>query len=190
MFLCSGENKRNYIGFGFSYKWRGGVEGGQASCQLDISYICTYMTGYARSRDYVGTSQSPKKIPHIPLKNRLQPSHCEFCASYLLLQIVRNLHRTCNKRVGVCFSVGCVDWCGIFCGDWGSLCNPETLWTLSYVWIMASFYEKSMAINLFPYVWSITNQYSCSSSYPSLFSFILGLLDLSLNPLGLRTHLQ
>ena len=58
------------------------------SCRLS-----SHMTGYAGSRDNLGTPQSPQTIPNIPLKNRLRPSRKSFVWVTCYMLIVRNPHR-------------------------------------------------------------------------------------------------
>ena len=75
-----------------------------------------HVTGYAGSRDYVVTLQSPQKTPHIPLKNRLQPSRKSSLRVTCYSKSSQPAHDS-SKRVRVCFSVWCMDRCGVFCGD-------------------------------------------------------------------------
>ena len=101
-----------------------------------ITYI--HATGYAGFRDYLGTQQSPQKTQHIsthPTENRLGPSRkISVRVTYYFKEFANSLQNSC-KRVGVCFSVGCVDRCSVDssadCGP-GSLRNPETRRTPSY----------------------------------------------------------
>ena len=73
--------------------------------------ICLkHVTGYAGSRDYVGTPQSPQKTSH-------QFTHAAE------KQTPDPLAQNSCERIGVCFSVGCVDRCGVFCGDCGVFCG-------------------------------------------------------------------
>ena len=90
------------------------------------------MTGYAGSWDYVETTQFPQKTPHIPLKTVPDPSH----NSSVRVTFTSNSSQPAEnsyERVGVWFSVGYVDRVRSSAESAGSLHNPETRRTPSYV---------------------------------------------------------
>ena len=80
------------------------------------------MTGYAGSRDYVGIPQSSQKISHISThpteKIDSDPLARVLCGLLVTSNSTQPAQNSC-ERVGVCFLVGCVDRCGVFCGDCG-----------------------------------------------------------------------
>ena len=66
------------------------------------------MMGYAGSRDYVGTPQSPQKTPHMsthPTEDPLARVLCGLLVTSISSQPTQNSY----ERVVVSFSVGCVD---------------------------------------------------------------------------------
>ena len=121
------------------------------------------MTGFTGSQDYIGTLSLRRRShtnPHIPLKNRLRPSCCKFCAGCELFEVISNSHRTHNERVGVCFSVGCV---GSSSETARSLRNPETWRTPSYMYIcMICPTDNSLVLlQLLPFIYMKNqNQYN------------------------------
>ena len=75
--------------------------GSSAETDANIKLYFGYMTGYAGSRDYVGTPQSKQKTPHIsthPTEKQTPTLSQDICAGYLLLQIVRNPHRVLGRE--------------------------------------------------------------------------------------------
>ena len=90
------------------------------------------MMGYAGSRDYVGTPQSPQKIQYIsthPTKKQTPTlSLWVLCGLLVTSNSSQPAQNSC-ERVGVCFSLGCVDMCGPWGLLWrlpGPYVNPET----------------------------------------------------------------
>ena len=91
------------------------------------------MTGYAGFRDYVGT---PRISTH-PTEKQITTLSQEFCAGYVLLQIVRNPHRILARE-----SESVIQWdvwigVGSSAETAGSLLNPETRRTPSYEKLMS-----------------------------------------------------
>ena len=82
----------------------------------------------------------PHTYQHIPLKNRLRLSRCEFFAGYLLLQILRNRRELASKRSESVFQWDV--WIGVGSSSEtaGSLHNPQTRCTPSY-WGMSEAFE-------------------------------------------------
>ena len=81
--------------------------------------ILVHMTGYAGSRNFVGNLQSPwtpHRSTHPAGKIGLRSSHCEFCAGVLCTELATRGSESATR--GSCFSVGCVDRCGVLHGDY------------------------------------------------------------------------
>ena len=68
-----------------------------------VSYCYVRMTGYFGSRYHVGTPQSPKKTPHIPLKIS-DPLARVLCGLLITSNSLQPAQNYC-ERVVVCFSV-------------------------------------------------------------------------------------
>ena len=94
------------------------------------------MTGYAGSQDYVGTQQSPQKTPHRsthPTEKHTPTLSQEFCADCELFELTSNPHRTLAKGSESVFQWDVRICVGSSEETAGSLRNPETRRTPSYI---------------------------------------------------------
>ena len=79
------------------------------------------MMGYAGFWDFVRTSQSPQKTRRRsthPTEKQSPNLSLQVLCGLRIFEVISNSHRTRNERVGVCFSLGCLDRCEVFCGEW------------------------------------------------------------------------